>query len=61
MVFTTCLVVNVCSVSGCTNNIGYQSGLVDPARLPCYGRLLINLAYMSYFVNTTTTTINCRC
>jgi hypothetical protein len=38
------LAVNVSSVSGRSKNMGSSRRHIDPAHLPCFGRLLIDLA-----------------
>jgi hypothetical protein len=51
MFHTTCLVVNVGSVSGRSQHIGSLSGHIDLARLPCFGKLPIDKAHLPCFVN----------
>jgi len=55
MACTTCLVVNVISVSGCSKNIGSCSGQVYLAHLPCFDRLLA----LFFDVPTTSTLLEC--
>jgi hypothetical protein len=44
MVRTTCVVVNVSSVSDHCNNIGVKAGTsIQPARLPCQPACLVSL------------------
>jgi hypothetical protein len=51
MAHTACLVVSVNSASGRNKNIGSYGGHIDPALLPCFGRMLINPACLFCFVN----------
>jgi hypothetical protein len=51
MAHTACLVVNVSIVSGRSKNIGSSIRHIDPAHLPCFGRLIIDLACQLCFAN----------
>jgi hypothetical protein len=55
MACTTCPVVNVSFVGGCSKNIGSCSGQVYLAHLPCFDRLLA----LFLEVPTTSTLLEC--
>jgi hypothetical protein len=50
-VHVACLVINDGAVSGRSKNIGSQSRYINPAHLPCFGRLLIGQACLLCFIN----------